>query len=311
MLKKYFKLLLVFLVLSSTQTQANYLYSILFTVHNLHRHWHGLVRPMLEHSAAAYYLLQKGTINNTFKNAPDDVINFCHNKLKDHKLDHTKFQVKILDNFGNIGASPFAILIDSTASSKLNLALQNKHLQSEANYIKTYSTFMDHEIGHIKNNDAAKGLLARSGLTLMTYIASSYLINSSRFNALFQKPTNIKEFLVMTGCYTLLNLGNDLFSNFLFNQYSKYIETKADDYAISCAQDPEALRCVADELEKLDPMYNLFVKKPASQRSFKQRLYTTFFNFFIATHPNGFDRAQKMRAAADALEAKLQRQQGS
>lgn len=257
---------------------------------------------------------------STLPEAPEIVVNFCKNQLKDRfdcsgevgyidpELIHIKINQnsRFLETFGNY------IIFGPVAAKELQNALEKRTDEASQATIKIYATFIDHEISHLKNNDVKKRLAVFAGTSLLGCAASVYVINSSKLSYLFKQPTNINEFFKTLIAYSCVNQAaislNDLFTG----SYMHYQENRADDYAISVSKNPEALRAAAKTLENFDislrerirvtlgiTMTNDEFAMWAKEYPY---IYSYLRNAFDPSHPSGVDRAKRMRDAADQLE---------
>jgi hypothetical protein len=265
---------------------------------------------------------------------------FCREKLEAHGLNPDTIQIKVNENgelLAALGGS--ALIFSSAAANEFKTVLENPTDEASIRVINIYSTFLDHEIAHLKGCDSSKRAAVFIGASLLSYAASTYLINASRFSPWFEQPTDVKEFFTMWGSYSLAGLARAAFTTSVSVLHAQYQEKNADAYAISRAKDPAALRATADCLERLDegmieflcgaqadpsiPFIQLFYmniirdlliaryqdEKPEEEfRTWVTQQTRTLAIFKLIadpTHPSGFSRAQNMRAAADALEEQL------
>jgi hypothetical protein len=273
--------------------------------------------------------------------APEVIINFCREKLKKHGLNPEQIQIKVKDDCSFLEVSGNNIVFAPVIANEFKNALDNPSDAQLINTVKIYSTFLDHEIAHLKNNDDFKNQVFLVGASVLSYAAITGFMCLPYINSFFKKPTNKRELIKSLVAYALANVGTSFLVTMSHSVlYTRYHENRADEYAISHAQDPEALRCAATTLEMCDnPMVEFLcgsnlnwnpnisttqrelmmcirsiiidqhraLKTDEDFRSWiKQRPELLYLIKFIYDpgHPSGFDRAKKMRAAADVLEAK-------
>ncbi len=262
------------------------------------------------------------------------VTHFCHKKLIEHGLNPEQIRIKVKEDCGFLETFGTSYIVFSPiAANEFKNALEDPSDEKSSFIVKIYSTFLDHEIAHAKNNDTLKRQGMLLGLGALSYGAATYLIKRPRFSPLFQKPTNKKGLLRVVLAYSLVNVVSSLLIKNLYGWYARYQENRADAYAISHAKDPLALRCSAVMLETFDNtiidflcgtdlhpsipqipliyMRNAIVaqyKKLQPKEDFrtwvKQQTKTLSLIKYIldVEHPSGSYRAKIMRAAADALE---------
>ncbi len=334
-MKTLTRLSLVLLLLGSGQAQANSFYSAASALFAIGRHWNALAGPAI---SAKNFIDYKNQLP-TLPDAPEVIVNLCHDKLKTQGLNHEQIQLKVKQDCGLIEAfSNTGIVFSPAAANEFASALENPIDEKSAGIIKTYSTLIDHEIAHLKNSDSFKRLAILTGASLAGYAASSYLVNVSRFSFLFEKPTNIKEFFICMLSYGLVNASTGGFANFLTTTWTRNQEIQADAYAMSQANDPEALRYAAKFFEMLDkniidflcgdgqPHHSIPLIRQMQMQNIRAMLIAQYqaeqtqeeFRSWVQKqtqmlawlklsfdpeHPTGASRAQAMRAAADALEA--------
>lgn len=328
---------IIILLISSPASHAgNPFYSLLHSFRVTNFHAGALVAPLISLILATRntYQFQK------LPDAPEIIANFCHAKCNAQGLNQ-EIQIKVkkdasfLEAFGRT-----YIIIGSESAEELQKALQTPSDENSINIIRIYSTFIDHEIAHLKNHDGpTKRIAILTAASLLTYAASSCLVYSSRLNYLFKKPTNIKEMIVSGCAYGAIDLGSAIATKLLYGVYAQQQEARADEYAISQATDPEALRYAAKFLEMNDDSFIEYLhngnahpsipmmirvsmyyirgaamkkyqmEKPAEDfRSWIKKQYSILaaLKFVVdIEHPSGFSRAQAMRIAADALEAQV------
>jgi len=276
------------------------------------------------------------------RSAPDAsevIIHFCHEKLKKHGLDPSQIQIKVKEDsqFLETWGKNF-IVFSPIADQELENALKDSSDTRSINIVKIYSTFLDHEIAHLKNNDTLKRQGVLLGASALGYGIATGLMSLPHTNPLFQKATNKIGLLKLGVAYTIVNVGTSLFTQNIYNWYARYQENMADAYAISHAKDPQALHYSATFLELVEnsiidflcganlhpsimsinrillmSIRNMLIRqyqtlKPKEDfRTWVQQQSTVLSQAkFILdpSHPSGFYRAQILRTAANALEEK-------
>jgi hypothetical protein len=269
--------------------------------------------------------------------APEAVVTFCQEKLKKHGLNACHIQIKVTGDSQIVAACGNYIVFGPVAANEFRMALENPSDERSANVIKIYSTFLDHEIAHLKYNDALKRQGFLFGVSALSYGAATGLMSLPRVNSLFEKPQNVRQFFKVLLAYAVVNGATGHMIKSLYGWYARHQENEADAYAIAHAKDPQALRYSAQCLEMLDngivdflcgadlhpsiplmrraqliAMRNMLVSqyqmlKPQEDFRTWVKQQTKFLSqiksIFDPEHPSGFDRAEIMRAAADALEA--------
>ena len=328
-------LLLLTLMVSSLQTKNdNSLYPLIHKWTVLSRHLGLVLGPAI---TAKNFISYKNQLPS-LPHAPTIVVQFCKEKLKSQGLNADEINIVVKEDCSFLEAfGKNHIIIDPLSADEFQKALENPTEEASINIIGIYSTFLDHEIAHLKNNDANKRLPVLIGATLASYALSSYVINSSRLKPFFQEPTNIKEFCRTHVAYNLMSLGCSVLTKSLYGWYARYQENRADAYAISQAKDPEALRYAAKYLEMADNgMIDVLCGSPINPNlpfatqfamqyvrglltaQYQTRKPTVDFRSWVTQqskalavlkflhdveHPSGFSRGQIMRKAADALDA--------
>jgi hypothetical protein len=277
--------------------------------------------------------------------ASEVILQFCHKKFKEHGLDPKNIQIKVMvNNTGIIEVFGAYLVLHPIAAKEFEKALENSSDEQSINVVKIYSTLIDHEIAHIKNNDAPfkRGAMLLTA-SVLVYGAATSFMQLPRVSPLFQKPTNVKDFFKTYMAYFLINgVSVHLIKN-IFGCYSRYQENRADAYALEYAQDPQALRCTANFFEicenttldflcgadlnsgilytnkvlllnireLLTQQYQTYLassqleaKEDVRSWMQQQKRWLRFIKYMVdAEHPSGYERADRFRAAADALEA--------
>jgi|GEM_PF-226612 SSS family solute:Na+ symporter len=308
-------------------------YSLAHGYFTLTRHVNTFISPVLSTGSQIHYAYQMGRMVDV----PPIVINFCRAKLQEHGLNPGDVKIKIKEDCGFIETfAKYCIAFAPKAAEEFKDALENPDDAANKNIIKVYSTFIDHEIAHLKGNDTVKRVAFLAVASLLSYGSTSYLIKSSPISFAFQKPTQIKEFFIALGAYSVLNITNAAALKFIYARYAQYQENNADAYAIACATDPEALRyaarcielsdnaildflCGNDQIITAIPTINQWhmkvvrdylveahkeEKSPEEFREWlKKQTNTLIYLKYVCDpeHPSGIVRGQRMRAAADAL----------
>ncbi len=269
--------------------------------------------------------------------APEIITQFCYKKFKEHGLNPEQIQIKVKEDCGLLETFNTNYIVFSPIDAHvLKKALENPSDEQSINFIKIYSTFLDHEIAHIKNKDFFKRQGVLLGTSVLVYGAATCFINLPHINSLFQKPTSKKAFFRNAGAYVLLSAVSAHLIKNLYGWYARHQENSADAYAITHAKDPQALRYAAEIIESIDngiinflcstdlnlnlplskkvplmhirnvmtTQYRRLKPKEDIRTWIKQQKTTLRFVKYIldVEHPSGFYRAEIMRAAANALE---------
>lgn len=337
------KLLKLFLALGmvfcgAAQAEENRFYWLAHGWFNFNRHAAAIIVPLVTIGKTLYL----GHTIAEFPDVPEAVAKFCHERLQNHDINPETIVIKIRQECSVMETFPGAILFNPAAAQQLNNALTNPTDAESVRVLGVYSTFLDHEIGHLQHNDVPKRIAVLTSATIASYLATSYLMASPHLEQWFKKPENLKEFFITFGAHSVATGINQSIIKYITSWYSHYQERNADAYAIAHSNNATALRAAANSLEKIDSGMIEFVCENAELNptfSMSQRGYLIFMRTMLKTlyqaehaqdedfrtwvtkqtdiledmrniadpeHPSGFSRAQTMRAAADALEAQAQ-----
>ena len=337
-MKKYSKVFLIITMLLSSTIQAdnNRFYSWSHWLLNFGRH----ATPAISILRTVAQALQVKYTITQLPDASDTVIQFCRERLQEHGINQQDILIKIRNECSLMEAFPGAIFFNPAAANQLNNVLDNPTDEESIRIIRVYSTFLDHEIAHLKNNDSLKRLAVFVSVSLASYCASSYLIKLFKLEPWFNEPQTLKEFFICYGAHGVLGTFHNMTNKKVFEWYSCYQEDNADRYAISCAKEPAALRATADCMEKFGNQALEFIcgtVELSAQLTITQKITLAVMKKFLIVlyesekpdedlrswakkqsgslddmleimdpgHPNPFSRAKEIRAGADTLEASI------
>lgn len=269
-----------------------------------------------------------------------EVFDFCKERCERQNVKTDNLQIKVQKDYVGFAyvADSHTLIFSKQIHDDLQQALQDPTNEINLNAILICMFLIDHEIGHIKENDPLGYELFSFGSNLLTFAGVYYLMNHSFFKNWFAVPTNFRKFLVSLAAYNSLNLlflANDTV-NGLYG-YSK--EMAADKNAIKYASEPKSLRLAARYFEKVDESYINFLYEGKVNPNLPLPVRIQFENIrrilvaeyqskditedfrnwvskktgylmylkFLAdkTHPVGALRAKYLNAAADDLENKM------
>lgn len=269
-----------------------------------------------------------------------EVFDFCKKRFELQGVKTDALQIKVQENYCD-----FVYVVDSRkivfsqrSHDDLKNVLQDPTKEKNHRAILVYMFMIDHEVGHIKNNDSVKRRIFLIGSNLLTFAGAYYLMNHSSFKNWFATPTNFRGFLlslVAFKSFDWLFSANDAVNGL----YDYAQEIAADKNAIKYAKDPQSLRSTARFFEKLDEVYvkalcvgeinsncSLVTKKSFEAihgmlvAKYKEQKITEDFESWVKTqtnylillklmvdkeHPSGALRSKYLNAAADVLENKM------
>ncbi|MCL5875944.1 MAG: M48 family metalloprotease [Candidatus Dependentiae bacterium] len=187
----------------------------------------------------------------TLPTVPENVLCWCHEKLKEHDMDPSAITIRVYDK-QDIMAAFFnnCLLFNPQVVQQLDQALHSNDAQSRV-VVQTYSTFLDHEIGHLKSNDSARFIVCLGGTTVACGTLLAYLLKATRLKSICA-PTNMKEFFKSWFAVFATRVITISIIEHSNNAYSRHREALADDYAITHAKDANSLICAAQYFERLD-----------------------------------------------------------
>lgn len=268
----------------------------------------------------------------------------CKKRMEEHNLDPSNTAVKVWPH--GLPAIYFNSILLDVSSEKLLNDEHDQQQQDPDGFMLT-STILDHEIGHLKNKDHLKGTGLQVFSGLLQYRMTAYLARSSRLKRYFCVPTSLGNCMTMLLSHCLAGAAGKSAKGWINTKYRYHREKEADEYAISHAKEPRALKLAAQHAEttkreivrnfcdffKLYPtlviqrhglrhgIELLFVSKRAyqeyqqegSDKSFCQwildrpELTNKILRICDPTHPTWIDRAKRFTQAADELEKKLKK----
>ncbi|MCL5875701.1 MAG: M48 family metalloprotease [Candidatus Dependentiae bacterium] len=188
----------------------------------------------------------------TLPTVSENVLCWCHEKLKEHDMDPSAITIRVYDK-QDIMAAFFnnCLLFHSQVVQQLDQALHSNDVQSRV-IVQTYSTLLDHEIGHLKSNDSARFVACLAGTTTACGTLLAYLYKATHLKSLFCTPTNMKELFKSYFVVGAIGMTTRSIIQHGNNAYSRHREALADDYAIMHAKDADSLICTAQYFERLD-----------------------------------------------------------
>lgn len=329
------KLLLTLTMLTSITpyAQGHWFYSGSHILAKIHRYGNDILTPAL---SIGYLFSYRNTIDNA-PEAPPAVVEFCRKKAAEHGLNPNEIVVKAHGHDFIAALERRYIAFSPDCARDLDTYLSNPGDEQSEAVVKIYSTLLDHELAHLKNNDSTKRMLAFVGSSVICSVISHYIRNRSCISSWFNTPTTFREFCIMWASYGVVGYLNVVVPQTIREWYAQRQESAADDYAIAHAKDPKALRSAAKFLERSESGIIEFLhNESAWQRlGFAKRMQMTMlqalckaeyarqapsadFKTWISQqpdiiahvkeivdpeHPDGYKRAKKMREAADKLEA--------
>jgi hypothetical protein len=328
------KICLILIIIGQSSVDANF-YGVVNVVQKAGFHFTGISRAAL----ALGYTLRKCHQIASFPDAGSEVFDFCKSRCEKQNVDIQNLKVKIDESDGTIieVVGRQSIVFSATNYNELQQALKNPQDEVSRQVILIYAFLVDHEIGHIKSNDAVKRNAFLVGSNLLVYAGSHYVMNHTSLKTWFKPATNFKEFIISAiafGCVKPLFAAND----YVYSLYAQDQETAADYNAIKYADNPESLRLAASYFEKLDesyinvlcgtqeinPSFSWIVKaqfenvRKILETQYQSQKITEDFRAWVKKqtkylnlvrsiadqeHPSGIVRGKAIRAAADKLEA--------
>ncbi|MCL5874941.1 MAG: M48 family metalloprotease [Candidatus Dependentiae bacterium] len=187
----------------------------------------------------------------TLATVPENVLCWCHEKLKEHDIDPSAIAIKAYDKQDIMAAfSNNCLLLHPQVVQQIDQALHSNDVQSRV-VLQTYSTILDHEIGHLKSNDSTRFIVCLGGTTAACGTLLVYLLKATRLKSICA-PTNMKEFFKSWFAVGATNVITNSIIEQSNNAYSRHREALADDYAILHAKDADSLICTAQYFERLD-----------------------------------------------------------
>lgn len=234
-MKFFSKVLFVFLVSFGCLEASNYispekLYS---GIHKYYKYSNNIAHFVLPMMTAINMVKQIAEIPN-FPDAPENIKDFCRKKFIAQGLNPDTIQIK--EKEGDVIGAYFnySFLMNHASMVEFSEALKEVNIKDipcsidqqdkSDKIVKLYSTLIDHEIAHLKNNDSRARLLALGGVSMVGAASSWFIRNLSSCRFLFEKPANIKELFTMVAAYTALSVSTGLFSKCLLSLQAQYQE---------------------------------------------------------------------------------------
>lgn len=305
-MKIFSQFLLAACILFSGQIHPAHLTSIQTGITAGYQKLEPFIRPLAY--SGAWIVTKK--IIKTSGDVEAEVNEFFQKKLQECGFKKDEIKIKL---GRSLAAFNEFIIITPIDQITVETWLANPDNEEAIKNLKLLLISIDHEIGHLKHNHTGffKNFLVQAGIGYATYIISNCLINN-----LTHDSTNLSGKCRNASMSMIIYLSTGLFAKYLHSVWGKSIEKQADDYAISQAKDPQALYLLADFFERndknimsraediLELFCNTDVSKKLSIWIKKNKAAFKFVHFLIdGQHPVGAERAEKMRKAADALEA--------
>ncbi len=185
--------------------------------------------------------------------APEIVSNYFKDRCRDQGMETSKIEIRIRpDEFHQASFEAFGnatLVLNQTTCKKIESALLSPG-EENSRYLLGCGTYLDHEIGHLRQNDSTKRFLVAAGSTFALHSATHYLLPAT--------TTTATQFALNGIRFCLLAIARYWCTEKITNTYIRYQEKRADEYAYSVAQDPAALREMAQTIvEKQEAIVDL------------------------------------------------------
>ncbi len=128
-------------------------------------------------------------------------------------------------------------------------------------------TVLAHELAHHVHGDVRRGLVVQGGLTLLTFWVADLLLRGGSRWFDFEGPADPAGLPL----FGLIVVGLGLVTRPLANGYSRWVERRADDFALAVTQNPEGFIGAMERLADL----NLAERRPHPAKE-----------FFLFSHPS-------------------------
>lgn len=241
---------------------------------------------------------------------PEIIKQFCQEKFRSQGLNPNQVKLKRFEGYELAAFGNSCIVFSSANVIELKNALENPNDKGSIKILKTYSIFIDHEIAHLKNNDApVKRLSVFISASLISFGLMKYITNFSRFSKLFQVApstnngyiTDYSPDFINTPRF-LMEVGSQLLSLFVYAQYAQFQEKRADAYATSLSNDAEALYLAADSLEKSEDTLTHLLSDA------KLNIFSPFTSLSMITLQGVFFTFYKMQKTDEDFHSWIKRQ---
>ena len=273
-----------------------------------------------------------------YLDASDIVKNYVMKKLQEHYGDSPEgLSIRVVidqfDKSDNISAisdlkGPLGIIFtpkhirELTAAlaiidlSNINLSnVDDSTIAKAQTIVALNDAFLNHEIGHLKDPYCHKRNYYFTAMPLTIYTGMNII--KQIISKKFKFSTSVPGLLFSCMCILPSIFTQRFLTKNLEYAYQRQLENNADDYACQTTKDPESLKSFADLLENhgiehfkkwvssahVENDLKSYTNLPLHMKALIQTIYF-LENEMLPTHPLPFERAAKLRKAAQELEDK-------